>query len=273
MANKSTVNGTIDFTGPVKSIQAFLHFKELFENWYYNLTLETVDTDYEQLEHIVDQDPMKKTNLHIDFRASGRWYFERNLKDLMKNLSNERKQDDKWSESWSVEDEMCYQQLNQHPIKMIFEFYEVESGVEMLNESKYLMKLVKNKIREPIVNNIYIKQYEHTAENMHEIEPDIHAFDYSSYTVHDLDDNRDYYDNFDWTQYIKDFISDDLDFYDIGDQSTFRHRHFIKQLGKRLDKLRTDKNNYNVIYSDIVMWLEDEHVKKNIIDLLKDDKE
>ena len=252
MANISTVEGDITLKGSVESLKAFLRIMEKAKKWHY--VTEIVDS--EELIKELDNVDSEVKEVNGFFFGSGRWVYDNNIKYLMGWLNNERKIENVWQPDWTIEDEMDWQQLNEYPIEIEFDYKEEESGNQILAESNATITWTKGKILEPIVDIKPDTMYDYTAENLRNIFGYEEIYDLSDESVDYID--KDIYEG-GWVEYIEEQVGAQYDLTGIGDIDTKEHKLFIKELKQSLEDLIGESRTLTTWYS-VGEWFEDEGV-------------
>lgn len=266
MANISIAEGTINLHGPAISVHAFLHFSDQIRNWYYNVQIMDDLTVLTDVKKQMDEDPMKELSIELPFTAVGRWHFSNNAKHLLNWLNHDRKnqKSDTWQPDWSVDDEQCWQQMNNEPLTITFKYIDLEEGNDLFIKELASLKWKKGEILDPLFYETTEESYDITAQNLQNLLNYEDVFDYSSYSVKDLDENEEV----DWAEYIKEHVSEDLDVSIFKNKQSDDYKTFIKNLGAELDKYREDEGMNAIWYSE-EEWFDDEVVQDAIKTVLK----
>lgn len=268
MANISTAEGTVTMRGPLKSVDAFLHFVERMSKWCYEIR---IDDDASVIDELDDQlqsyDPIKNNpiiEINVNFYGVGRWYFSNNVRHLIKWLNDDRfnTTSKTFNEDWTIEDEQCFFEMNQNPIELTFEYIDVEEGVSFLIEEKATLTWSSGNILEPLFSEQTLKDHEFNAENIRKTLGNDDVFDYRLESIRRIEQ----YNGDMWSEYINKYVSSDIDTTDLNDKSSPRHNRFINNLTKNLKEITREKR---AIWYSLDDWFNDDCVKEAITESLK----
>ena len=266
MANISTAEGSIALHGPVRSVHAFLHFRDKMASWNYSLNVDEDSQVSDDLELIIDENPEEEVSIDIDFLGFGRWHFSNNVQHLLSWLNHDREnpKSNGVLSGWTDKDEMAWNQLNNEPIFMTFSYVDVEEGVGFLVKEIAELEWDPGKILEPKFSENTIGNYDLTAENIHDLLDNPEAYDYSSYTVKDLDENE----QIDWEWYVTEYVDSNLDTSILKNNDDVRYENFVLKLAHQLEQYQRDEDT-NAIWYSVEEWFQDENIQEIIKNILK----
>lgn len=241
MANISEATGTIELKGHKESITAMLHLiDEVASNWPYH-TMRLDDTPVDVL--LLDQDQDDCT-IVIDFDGAGRWIYEANVKSLYPTLIDAYQE-----KSLNTQQEKWLEQLNKNPIKLTFDYADMEPGVCVLYQQKIEVTWEKDfDIRHtpydktPTITNVISEtNYTYNAENIDKLF-DVEFYDGSGYSLKLIIDEM-------GLNEMSHIIELELDNISLTSDQT---DHLVESF----DKLNSD--NKNMRYYSMDEWLDDE---------------
>lgn len=257
MANLSSAEGNITLTGSPKSLKAFLEIIPKAQTWNYSTEITDIDLMLEEIEKSI----VEEMSVNSFFYGFGRWTYDNNIQYLMNWLNSERQIDGKWQPNWTVEDETNWNQLNEEPIKIEFEYNEEEAGNQILAQSSVRLSWDKGEITEPNYVAGDDTMHEYSAENLRNIFGYEEVYDYSDNSidciVEDIHDGG-------WKEYLENKVETDFDLSKIDDKSSKEHTLFIKELKQSFEDTIGESRTLSTWYS-IEEWFDSDDVKESLI--------
>lgn len=213
---------------------------EVASNWPYH-TQRLNDTPVGAL--LLDQDQENCTTV-IDFEGAGRWIYEANTKALYPTLIDAYQE-----KSLNTQQEKWLEQLNKSPIKLTFDYADMESGTSVLYQQEVEISWEKdfNIKHEPYdkvpvtINVINETNYTYNAENIDKLF-DVEFYDGSGYSLKLIIDEM-------GLDEMSNIIELELDSISLTSKQT---DHLVESF----DKLNSD--NKNMRYYSMDEWLDDE---------------
>lgn len=256
MANLSSAEGYITLTGSTESLTAFLKIIPKAQSWGYSTQITDIDLMLEEIE----KSTVREMSVKSFFYGYGRWTYDNNIRYLMNWLNNDRDVDGEWQSLWTIEDEINWNQLNEDPITIEFEYNEEESGNQILCESSATLTWDKGKITDPDYTPGEDTMHEYSAENLRNIFEYDEVYDYSDNSidciVEDIHDGG-------WKEYLEDKVETDFDLSKIDDKSSKEHALFIKELKQSFEDTIGESRTLSIWYS-VEEWFDSEDVRETL---------